>query len=72
MRRSVATAAQIQRAIRAAQRAGLAVDRVEVDGTKIVVFSHSQASEAKVSHLDRWLEKRRGAQKSQSGQKAAG
>jgi len=72
MRHPVATAVQIERAIKAAQRAGLPIERVEVDGSKIVVISYSQVETSRVSSLDKWLEKRRGREESQSRSQKAG
>jgi hypothetical protein len=53
-----ATQADISRAIKAAQRSGLTVARVEVDGTKIVVLTAQEAAKAPESALVEWRRKR--------------
>jgi hypothetical protein len=68
MTRRAATQGEITRAIKAAKVAGLAICRVEVDGTKIVVLTAESGVMARdptsADDLDReleeWESKRRG------------
>jgi hypothetical protein len=54
-----ATQADIARAIKAVQRTGLIVSRVEVDGERIIVLTSDQtALEANKSLVQQWRERK--------------
>ena len=58
-RRARVTQADITRAVRGAQAAGLTVSRVEVDGEKIIVLTSPEAVlEQPKSATEQWREKR--------------
>lgn len=58
-RRQTATQAAIARAVKGAQAAGLKVDRIEVEGDRIVIHSSPEAAQAEpATEFDAWRARR--------------
>ncbi|WP_082523931.1 hypothetical protein [Methylobacterium sp. Leaf399] len=57
-RRQTITQAAISRAVKGAQAAGLKVGRVEIEGSRIVLYSGEEARSEPAALLDGWKAKR--------------